>query len=154
MKILKLNSRLCYNRFAKINRVKSYTVYPALNLLCSKTAAGCSTLQKPGLILVAMFKWCVHAWESGILHWLSLVNESHLIFQFISPIKNNKKSWSIFFYSKILDCFINCQVIAQLVKNPSAMQVTLVQFLGWKDLLEKGKATHSSILELSWWLSW
>ena len=28
--------------------------------------------------------------------------------------------------------------IAQLVKNPPAMQETLVQFWGWKDLLEKG----------------
>ena len=26
------------------------------------------------------------------------------------------------------------------------MQETPVQFLGWEDLLEKGKATHSSIL--------
>ena len=37
-------------------------------------------------------------------------------------------------------------LIAQFVKNPPAMQETLVQFLGWEDLLEKGKATHSSIL--------
>ena len=28
-------------------------------------------------------------------------------------------------------------LVAQLVKNPPAMQETLVQFLGWKDLLEK-----------------
>ena len=28
--------------------------------------------------------------------------------------------------------------IAQQVKNPPAMQETLVQFLGWEDLLEKG----------------
>ena len=27
---------------------------------------------------------------------------------------------------------------AQLVKNPPAMQETLVLFLGWEDLLEKG----------------
>ena len=27
-----------------------------------------------------------------------------------------------------------------------AMQETLVQFLGWEDPLEKGKATHSSIV--------
>ena len=27
---------------------------------------------------------------------------------------------------------------AQLVKNPPAMQETLVQFLGWEDPLEKG----------------
>ena len=37
-------------------------------------------------------------------------------------------------------------LVAQLVKNPPAMQETCVQSLGWKDPLEKGKATHSSIL--------
>ena len=35
---------------------------------------------------------------------------------------------------------------AQLVKNPPAMQETLVRFLDQEDLLEKGMATHSSIL--------
>ena len=35
---------------------------------------------------------------------------------------------------------------AQLVKNPPAMQETLVRSLGWEDSLEKGMATHSSIL--------
>ena len=39
-------------------------------------------------------------------------------------------------------------LIAQLVKNPPAMQETLVQFLGQEDPLEKGQATHSSILGL------
>ena len=29
-------------------------------------------------------------------------------------------------------------LVAQLVKNPLAMQETLVQFLGWEDPLEKG----------------
>ena len=33
-----------------------------------------------------------------------------------------------------------------MVKNLPAMEETLVQFLGWEDPLEKGKATHSSIL--------
>ena len=37
-------------------------------------------------------------------------------------------------------------LVAQLVKNPPAMRETWVQSLGWKDPLEKGKATHSSIL--------
>ena len=37
-------------------------------------------------------------------------------------------------------------LVAQTVKNPPAMQETWVQSLGWKDLLEKGMATHSSIL--------
>ena len=36
--------------------------------------------------------------------------------------------------------------VAQLVKNPPAMQETWVQYLGWEDPLEKGMATHSSIL--------
>ena len=36
--------------------------------------------------------------------------------------------------------------MAQLVKNPPAMLETLVLSLAWEDLLEKGKAAHSSIL--------
>ena len=42
--------------------------------------------------------------------------------------------------------------VAQLVKNPPAMWETWVQSLGWEDLLEKGKATHSSIL--TWRIPW
>ena len=45
-------------------------------------------------------------------------------------------------------------LVAQLVKNPPAMQETWVQSLGLEDLLEKGMATQSSILGLPWWLSW
>ena len=37
-------------------------------------------------------------------------------------------------------------LVAQLVKNPPAMWKTRVQSLSWEDPLEKGKATHSSIL--------
>ena len=37
-------------------------------------------------------------------------------------------------------------LVAQLVKNLPAMWETWVQSLGWEDPLEKGKATHSSIL--------
>ena len=36
--------------------------------------------------------------------------------------------------------------MAQLVKNPPAMRETWVRPLGWEDPLEKGTATHSSIL--------
>ena len=38
--------------------------------------------------------------------------------------------------------------VAQLVKNPPAMPETWVRSLSWEDPLEKGKATHSSILGL------
>ena len=37
-------------------------------------------------------------------------------------------------------------LVAQLVKNPPAMQETLVQFLDKEDPLEKEEAAHFSIL--------
>ena len=42
--------------------------------------------------------------------------------------------------------------MAQLVKNPPAIRETWVRSLGWEDPLEKGKATHSSIL--AWRIPW
>ena len=42
--------------------------------------------------------------------------------------------------------------MAQGVKNLPAMQETRVQSLGWEDLLEKGIATHSTIL--AWRIPW
>ena len=39
-------------------------------------------------------------------------------------------------------------LVAQSVKNPSAMQETWVRFLGWEDPLEEGMATHCS--NLAW----
>ena len=36
--------------------------------------------------------------------------------------------------------------MAQMVKNLHAIQETQVPSLGWKDPLEKGMATHSSVL--------
>ena len=43
-------------------------------------------------------------------------------------------------------------LVAQMVKNPPAMWETWVRFLGWEDALEKGTATHSSIL--AWRIPW
>ena len=42
--------------------------------------------------------------------------------------------------------------MAQLVKNPPAMQEAWVRPLGWEDPLEKGKATLSSVL--AWRIPW
>ena len=39
-----------------------------------------------------------------------------------------------------------------MIKNLPAIQETWVQSLGWEDLLEKGMATHSSIL--AWRIPW
>ena len=43
-------------------------------------------------------------------------------------------------------------LVAQMVKNLPAAQETWIQSLGWKDPLEKGMATHSSIL--AWRIPW
>ena len=43
-------------------------------------------------------------------------------------------------------------LMAQMVKNLSAIPETQVRSLGGEDLLEKGMATHSSIL--SWRIPW
>ena len=43
-------------------------------------------------------------------------------------------------------------LVVQMIKNLPAMQETWVRSLGWEDLLEKGMATHSSIL--AWRISW
>ena len=43
-------------------------------------------------------------------------------------------------------------LVAQTVKNLPAMQETLVRSLGWEDPLEKGMATHFSIL--AWRIPW
>ena len=43
-------------------------------------------------------------------------------------------------------------LVSQLIRNPPAVQDTWVQPMGWEDTLEKGKATHSSIL--AWRIPW
>ena len=48
--------------------------------------------------------------------------------------------------------FHTCVPVAQIVKNLPAMRETGVQSLGQEDTLEKGMATHSSIL--AWRIPW
>ena len=49
---------------------------------------------------------------------------------------------------QVVICHLPLQefLVAQLVKNPPPMWETWVRSLGWDDALEKGKATHFSIL--------
>ena len=47
---------------------------------------------------------------------------------------------------------IRASLVAQSVKNPPTMQETKVQFMGQEDPLEKGMATHTSIL--TWRIPW
>ena len=52
-----------------------------------------------------------------------------------------RKEWS-----HGLNLGLSDSLVAQMVQNPPAMQYTWVRSLGWEDPLEKGMATHSSIL--------
>ena len=47
---------------------------------------------------------------------------------------------------------IGTSLVAQLVKTVPAMGETSVRSLGWEDPLEKGTATHSTIL--AWKIPW
>ena len=59
-------------------------------------------------------------------------------------------------YELLYNCsrfgFFGASLMAQLVKNPPTIWETRVRFLGLEDPLEKGMATHSSIL--AWRISW
>ena len=59
-----------------------------------------------------------------------------------STLKKNNRNY----------CKYEASLVAEMVKNSPAMRKTWVQSLGWEDPLEKGKATHSSIL--AWRIPW
>ena len=54
---------------------------------------------------------------------------------------NDKFTFSMFTSGKMRVDLYKTSLVAQLVKNPPAMQKTWVRSLGWEDPLEKGKAT-------------
>ena len=58
--------------------------------------------------------------------------------------------WEMFWHSE--NPLFALVLMIQMVKNLPAMQETWVRFLGQEDLLEKGMATHSSIL--AWRTPW
>ena len=53
---------------------------------------------------------------------------------------------------RILYILCGASLVAQLVKNPHAIQETPVWSLDWQDSLEEGMATHSSVL--AWKIPW
>ena len=60
--------------------------------------------------------------------------------------------WALYFISLVYMSIFMPFLVAQTVKNLSAMWETWVQSLGWEDPLEKGMPTNSSIL--AWRISW
>ena len=49
-------------------------------------------------------------------------------------------------FKKLLLSLFWASLVAQTVKNLLAMQKTQIQFLGWKNPVEKGMITHPNIL--------
>ena len=82
--------------------------------------------------------WCICSSSFFVVESYSTVRCMDLS-QFVSPFSY----WWTFGWASL---------IAQLVKNPPAMQGTLVWFMGQEDPLKKGKATHSSIM--AWRTPW
>ena len=58
----------------------------------------------------------------------------------------------LLYFSVVQFTFVFLIQVVLVVKNLPAMQETWVRSLGWEDPLEKGMATHSSVL--SWRISW
>ena len=65
-------------------------------------------------------------------------------FRIVTSSQFEGKSFS--YYTTTLILPLHAPLTAQLLRNPPAMQETWVRSLCWEDSLEKGKATHSSIL--------
>ena len=79
--------------------------------------------------------------ESVLMKWMKLVP----IIQSEVSQKNKRRILYI-------NTYIWASLVAQVVKNLPAIQETQVRSLGQEDLLEKGMATHFSIL--AWRIPW
>ena len=49
-------------------------------------------------------------------------------------------------------CLLGASLVVQMIMNLPVIQETHIPSLGWKDSLDKGMATHSSIL--GWRIPW
>ena len=67
-------------------------------------------------------------------------------------MKKKKIYIYIYIYTHTKYVVLEASLVAQLVKNPSATRESRVRSLRWEDPLEKGKATHSSML--AWRIKW
>ena len=84
--------------------------------------------------------------EYGIL--MTLLSHKVQVFRFFFYMREEKNPYVF----SLGFCYQRASLVAQLVKNPPVVRETWVRSLGWEDPLEKGKATHSSIL--AWRIPW
>ena len=70
----------------------------------------------------------------------------------VHGVAKSQTRLSDFTFTFTFQSYKRASFVAYLVKNLPVMQETWIQSLGWEDPLEKGKATHSSIL--AWRVPW
>ena len=102
------------------------------------------------LILKESFPWrTLHKMLKLYEKWLNgeiVIHKLHI---------EQNKIYLFIYLKKFFKAAISCKrasLVAQMVKNLPAMWKTRVQSLGWEDLLEKGMASHCSIL--AWRILW
>ena len=86
---------------------------------------------------------CINVWDCCVL--LMNLPLCYYVAQLVKNLPAMQETWVRFLIGYPLQ-YSWASLVDQLVKNPPAMQETWVQSLGWEDPLEKGKATHYSIL--------
>ena len=126
------------------------------------------------IIVVYNLSYTLKSHVGAFIHYICLVPRSCILIGLNGPwaidsIKASQIASQIFLTCSHVENYCNCllttcshlfgmiiipgdSLVAQLVKNPPAMRETWVRSLGWEDLLEMGKATHSSIL--AWRIPW
>ena len=84
----------------------------------------------------------------GTLTWINLdINSSLFLGNIVFKI-----DFLLLKLSSFSKYFTQASLVVQTVKNLPAMQESWIRFMGWEDPLEKGMATHSSIL--AWRIPW
>ena len=78
--------------------------------------------------------------------WVHFIDRVSVAFLFLLVIWFLFCKFQIIHYNLNACTFYLASLVAQLVKNPPAMQETWVWSLGWEDSLEEGMVTHSNIL--------
>ena len=63
---------------------------------------------------------------------------------------------TVYCWDSLVAHLVRASIVAQMAKKPPAVQETWVKSLDWEDSLEKGTATHSSILawRIPWTIPW
>ena len=106
----------------------------------------------PFPLLLGIFAFCSNSCLAGAFNccwWFALKNSLYLPW---GELGNRTHSYDKDNTIWTIHSLSQASLVAQLVKNPSAMWETCVWSLGWENPLEKGKGTHTSIL--AWRIPW